>query len=270
MYTGRIRLTVRYDGAGFAGSQIQPGKRTVAGTLKAGLESLLNQEVHLLFAGRTDSGVHAEGNVCAFDAALPFPAGKLAELLNSRLPEDLRIRESVAASAAFHPRFDASARSYEYCVYRGSDVPLQRSRYSAQYIGPWNAAAIAQAVAALAGRHAFNRFAQGALDPKYCICTLDPVGVTELGAEVRFHFRADRFLRQMIRRLMGALFEVAAGRVCPARLVQAVDGELEFQFKPAPPRGLTLLCVEYKLEEYQDEYNAVLHEGSGGSPVVHR
>src|SRR5437763_1750435 len=94
----RIRMTVRYDGTDFAGSQIQPGKRTVAGTLKAGLESLLQQEVKLDFASRTDAGVHAEANVCAFDAKLPFAVGKLPLLLGSRLPADLVI--TVAQRAA--------------------------------------------------------------------------------------------------------------------------------------------------------------------------
>ncbi len=249
MYTGRIRLTVRYDGTGFAGSQIQPGQRTVAGTLKAGLESLLDQEVHLLFAGRTDSGVHAEGNVCAFDATLPFPVAKLTELLNARLPQDLRISTSLAAGADFHPRFKACARTYEYCVYRASNVPLQRSRYCAEHAGPWDATAVSEAAAALAGQHAFHRFAEGALDPRYAKCTLDPVRICASGVEVRLIFRADRFLRQMIRRIVGALLEVAAGRVSPASFARAVEGELEFQFKPAPPRGLTLLCVEYKIEE---------------------
>lgn len=249
MYTGRIRLTVRYDGTGFSGSQIQPGRRTVAGTLKAGLESLLQQEVHLLFAGRTDSGVHAEANVCSFDATLPFHVEKLAELLNARLPDDLRVRASSAARADFHPRFEALARTYEYCVHRGPEVPLQRQRYCAAHHGPWDHAAVLKAAAALPGRHAFHCFAAGTLDPGRAMCVLDPVRSSAAGPEVRMYFRADRFLRQMIRRLIGALFEVAAGRVTPASFARAVDGALEFQFKPAPPRGLTLLCVEYKIED---------------------
>ena len=246
MYAGRIRLTVRYDGTAFAGSQIQPGKRTVAGTLTAGLESLLKQDLHLLFAGRTDSGVHAEGNVCACDAKLAFPVEKLAELLNSRLPDDLRVRETCPAPSSFHPRFDARARVYEYTIYRGADVRVDRMRYAAEYMGAWNEAAVRQALDAISGRHAFHNFAEGSIKPQYAYCILDQVALLEQGPEVVLRFRANRFLRQMLRRLVGALLLVAGGQINPQRFVAAIDGELDFQFKPAPPRGLVLLCVEYE------------------------
>jgi tRNA pseudouridine38-40 synthase len=246
MYEGRIRLTVRYDGTAFAGSQIQPGKRTVAGTLTVGLESLLMQELHLLFAGRTDSGVHAEGNVCAFDARLQFPIEKLAGLVNLRLPDDLQIREACPTLPGFHPRFDAQARIYEYTIYRGADVPVDRMRYVAGYSGAWHGAAVEQALGAVAGRHAFHSFAEGSLKPQYAYCVLDRVQIREHGPEVVLRFRSNRFLRQMLRRLVGALLKVAGGQISPQRFINAIDGELDFQFKPAPPRGLVLFCVEYE------------------------
>lgn len=246
MYEGRIRLTVRYDGTAFAGSQIQPGKRTVAGTLTAGLESLLKQDVHLLFAGRTDSGVHAEGNVCTCDVRLPFPVEKLAEVLNARLPDDLRVRVACPALPGFHPRFNATARVYEYTIYRGADVPVDRMRYVAGYTGAWHTPAVEQALSAMAGRHAFHNFAEGSLKPQYAYCVLDPVQLREQGPEVVLRFRANRFLRQMLRRLVGALFLVAGGQISPQRYADAIADKLDFQFKPAPPRGLVLFCVEYE------------------------
>jgi tRNA pseudouridine38-40 synthase len=249
MYQGRIRLTVRYDGTGFFGSQIQPGKRTVAGTLKVGLESLLHQEVHLLFAGRTDAGVHAEGNVCAFDANLPYPAERLAKILNAILPEDIQVRESCPALPQFHPRFDALAREYEYSLFRSSDVPVDRMRYVMAYEGEWNQPAVREALDALAGRHAFHCFAEGSLDPRFAKCTLDPVAMRQQDFAVWLKFRGDRFLRQMVRRIVGALIEVATGRVTPEQFTAAVDGRLEFQFKPAPARGLVLLNVDYGMKE---------------------
>src|SRR5512138_2978006 len=106
----RIRMTVRYDGTDFAGSQVQPGRRTVAGTLKTELESYLQQEMHLEFASRTDSGVHAEGNVCAFNAELPLPVARLPLVLNNRLPGDLRVGAAQLVAATFRPRFDATGR----------------------------------------------------------------------------------------------------------------------------------------------------------------
>lgn len=245
MYDGRIRMTVRYDGTAFAGSQIQPGKRTVAGTLTAGLESILKQELRLLFAGRTDSGVHAEGNVCACDAHFPFPIEKLVGLANLRLPDDLRVRDACPALPDFHPRFDAKARVYEYTVFRGADVPVQRMRYVARHPGEWRATAVEQALAALTGRHAFHNFAEGSLKPQHAYCVLDQVQMREAGPEVVLRFRSNRFLRQMLRRIVGALLLVASGQISGQQFVSAIDGELDFQFKPAPPRGLVLFCVEY-------------------------
>jgi tRNA U38,U39,U40 pseudouridine synthase TruA len=84
------------------------------------------------------------------------------------------------------------------------------------------------------------------LKPQYAHCALDAVQLREHGPEVVLRFRGDRFLRQMVRRLAGALFEVASGRLSPLRFANAIDGELDFQFKPAPPRGLVLFCVEYE------------------------
>src|SRR5215207_6159099 len=101
----RIKLLVRYDGTDFAGSQAQPGKRTVAGTLKTGLESLLKQPVKLDFASRTDSGVHADCNVCAFNADLPYEVGKLPQLLLRYLPSDLVVYAANEVAAKWHPRF---------------------------------------------------------------------------------------------------------------------------------------------------------------------
>jgi tRNA pseudouridine38-40 synthase len=247
MYQGRIRMKVRYDGTGFHGSQIQPGKRTVAGTLKAGLESLLHHKVHLLFAGRTDAGVHAEGNVCAFDAQLPFPVERLAQILNPSLPDDLQVRESQPALAHFHPRFEAMARVYEYCVWRSLDVPVSRMRYVMPYAGVWNELSLDEALQALPGRHDFHCFAEGSLDPQFAYCTLDPVAVRQQGDEIWFTFRGDRFLRQMVRRITGALIEVCAGQVTPAQFAAAVEGRMDFQFKPAPARGLVLKNVDYSI-----------------------
>src|SRR5688500_7666169 len=116
----RIRLTVRYDGTDFAGSQAQPGKRTVAGTLKAGLESLLQQPLKLDFASRTDSEVHADGNVCAFNAELPFAVAKLPQLVERYLPADLVVYEATEVDPRFHPRFDAVSRSYAYRIWAGA------------------------------------------------------------------------------------------------------------------------------------------------------
>ena len=241
----RVRMTVRYDGTGFAGSQVQPEGRTVAGTLKDGLESVLDHSVHLLFAGRTDAGVHADGNVAACDVETKFPVEKLPELVNHRLPEDLSVRDVQVVPQAFHPRFDAKLRTYVYRVYRGDDVPVDRARYTAHYPGDWDGVALSEAMDHLAGEHSFNEYCQGLEEPQECVCRLRPVVVRELDDEIWWCFSSDRFLRNMICRLAGALLLVAGGKITPSQLQSALITKMDFKLKPAPAKGLTLLRVDY-------------------------
>jgi tRNA pseudouridine38-40 synthase len=253
MEVQRIRFTVRYDGTEFAGSQLQPGFRTVAGTLKNELENLLGTPVHLLFAGRTDTGVHADGNVCTFDGRLKFPAEKLPVILNPHLPEDIVIREAKSVHAGFHPRFDAISRSYVYRFHRTEDVPVDRRRYCTQYRGDWNGDAVREALGYLAGRHAFYAFSKGCDGQADSICTLEPVRITEWQGEQHWWFEANRFLRHMIVRIVGALFSVAAGNLWPEQIRQALENGEQLKFKPAEAKGLTLASVEYPTKDVEDE-----------------
>jgi tRNA pseudouridine38-40 synthase len=184
---------------------------------------------------------------------------RLSLLLNERLPGDLVARSASPAPPGFHPRFEATARVYAYRIYRDEDVPVDRMRYVAAWPGRWDWPAVREAAASIAGTHAFHAFAEGSLSPFYAKCTLDRLRTTERGPEVALHFRGDRFLRQMVRRLAAALCEVAAGRASPSTFAAAVEGKLRFQFKPAPAHGLVLEQVEYGNEDARDEHNAVLY-----------
>lgn len=241
----RIRLTVRYDGTDFAGSQVQPSRRTVAGTLKTELESFLKQAVHLEFASRTDRGVHAEGNVCAFNARLPLPVARLPLVLNHRLPQDLRISQAQAVPSDFRPRFDAVSRTYAYRIYRGDAVPMDRWRYTAGFSGSWDTEQVCAGIQLLVGEHDFAAFCRQDAAARATHCNLLEVLAQEAGAEVVWTFTADRFLWHMVCRLAGALMDLAAGRLQLSQLAQALSGRKDFKLKPAPSKGLTLLRVNY-------------------------
>ena len=241
----RIRATVRYDGTGFSGSQLQPGQRTVAGTLTDCLESLLEQQLHLLWAGRTDAGVHADGNVCAFDAELRFPAGKLAELANAWLPDDLQIRDCAGVAPGFHPRFDAVRRVYRYRIYRGADMPVDRYRYCHHYPGGWDEQVVADTLDRLAGSHSFHNYSLGVADPADALCSLEPVLQEQSGPELSWVFSGNRFLRHMVCRLAGVLLAVAGGQATPGQVAAGLERELDFRYVPAPAKGLTLIRVDY-------------------------
>jgi len=250
MQRRRIRLDVSYDGTGFAGSQIQPDARTVAGTLKTGLESLLKQPVKLDMAGRTDSGVHADRNVAAFDASLPFPAVKLAGILNKRLPEDLFARSSCETAPDFNPRYDALARTYKYSLYHGYYVPVDRRRYTCPIDKPLDRDVAALVLGMFKGRHSFINFCKGVDRRDEAYCDIHQAELRQYGRwEEHLVFKGNRFLRHMICRLAGALLDVAARRVTIAQIAESLDGELSFKPRPAPPRGLTLMEVDYPDKE---------------------
>jgi tRNA pseudouridine38-40 synthase len=253
----RIRLTVRYDGTDFAGSQVQPARkdrdgklrppaRTVSGTLTNGLEALLGQPVKLLWASRTDSGVHADGNVCAFDL-LPggLPPERLVVTLNRRLPADLRVDEAQPVAATWHPRYAASAREYEYCVWRGAAVPYDHLRFSAAYDGAWDTAAVDAVRKAFVGRHDFRVFARDAGRVNSTVCELTVCEQRLTGSEIRWRIRANRFLRRMVCNLAGTLLAAAAGKVVPDEVRAALAGTQSFKVVAAPPRGLVLMKVIY-------------------------
>jgi tRNA pseudouridine38-40 synthase len=241
----RIRMTVRYDGTEFAGSQVQPDKRTVAGTLTAGLESLTGAAVKLLLAGRTDAGVHADGNVCAFDCgALPLPVERLPRVINAKLPTDLQVRDAAVAGPGFHPRYSAGQRIYAYRIWRGVDVPVDRMRYVAQHTGSWDSPKVKAALNLLQGCHDFHAFGRG-VRPGGGRCHMNRAELLEQGAEAQFMLSADRFLWQMVRRLSASLCAVADGRMSVQQFAAAVAGQSEIKLAAAPACGLTLLEVQY-------------------------
>jgi len=241
----RIRLTVRYDGTDFAGSQLQPGKRTVAGTLKAGLESLLKQPVKLDFASRTDSGVHADCNVCAFNVDLPYAAAKLPQMLSRYLPGDLVVYEASEVDNRWHPRFDAKRRSYFYRCWDGGLPPVDRMRYVAALPQTWKLRPMQTVLRSLQGTHDFTAFSASRFAPEDSRCTFHAASVEVRGSEVIFHFTANRFLRHMVVRLVGALAKVGSGEQTPAAFAAMLSSGERFQFRPAPAQGLTLVDVEY-------------------------
>jgi tRNA pseudouridine38-40 synthase len=241
----RIRMAVRYDGTGFAGSQVQPGKRTVAGTLKAGLESLLQHPVKLDFASRTDAGVHADCNVCAFNAELPFAAGKLPQLLARSLPLDLAAYSAEETDQSWHPRFDAKRRSYVYRVWNGQFPPVDRMRYVAVVSQDWKLRPMQTASRHLRGTHDFSAFSASGFAPADSHCTIYRATVDVIGSEVILRFTANRFLRHMVVRLVGSLAKVGSGEETPAAFDAMLNSGKRFQFRPAPAKGLTLADVEY-------------------------
>jgi tRNA pseudouridine38-40 synthase len=216
--------------------------------LKVELENILKQDVHLLFASRTDAGVHADGNVCAFDAELPFPAKSLQAILNSRLGNDLDVREVRETAAEFHPRYGAVNRRYVYRIWNSSDVPVDRKRYCAQVDDELDEAPMLQFMDILPGLHSFASFCTGTRAPDKARCKISAASLIRRGDDWELWFGANRFLHNMVCRLAGALIAVGNGSMQVEELAAGLNERVVFRFKPAPAKGLTLREIAYPQE----------------------
>jgi tRNA pseudouridine38-40 synthase len=256
----RLRLEIAYDGTDFAGWAVQAGQRTVAGVLDETLSTVFRVPVQLFAAGRTDTGVHATGQVAHVDvpvAALPnaYPRSKrrpeqefgpLLRRLARFLPPDVRVRDINRAPAGFDARFSALRRHY---VYRLSTAPYgvepQQARYITAWPRPLDVDAMAAASRNLIGLHDFAAFCR-ARETGTTIRDLQRLDWTRDGELVTAYVTADAFCWSMVRSLVGALLAVGDGRRSPdwpAGLLELT--KRSSSFTAAPARGLTLVGVDY-------------------------
>jgi tRNA pseudouridine38-40 synthase len=252
----RVKLTLQYDGAGFAGWQVQPGRRTVQGELEAALSRLADRPVTVIGAGRTDRGVHATGQVASAVLSAKWQPRALHRALDALLPADVWVAAIADVPLSFHARYDAVARGY---VYRVGARPEARSPFLRRWCWPVRGAlapqSLADAAARFVGEKSFRAFAKAGQPERGERCTV-------LRSEWRpwrrvgFEYRvvANRFLHHMVRYMVGTMVDVARGRR-PADEIDALlrgDGGLETS-PPAPPEGLFLTRVFYDATQLDDE-----------------
>ena len=261
----RFRVTLAYDGTDFAGSQAQPNQRTVQGELERALAQIVGVRTRALFAGRTDRGVHATGQVAAFDMhAWRWGPADLQRSLNASLPSDLRVLAASEADAAFHPRFDAAWREYRYWVAPGALSPFL-GRYAWTPRGDVAVDRMLGGATHLEGTHDFASFAGGGEGVPWSQRAMHARGATRTlfrcacrEAEIRFgpgcdHQRAievvttaDGFLPRMVRNIVGALVEVGQGRRPPEWIADVLAyRDRRLGSVVAPAHGLALTAVGY-------------------------
>lgn len=242
----RWKLTLEYDGSDFLGWQKQPDGRTVQQLLQEGLSSLCNEEIVVYGQGRTDRGVHARGQVAHADLPARFSADRLRDAMHGLLPEDLALVGAEPVHKEFHARFDALSRCYSYHLI-GRRTPLCR-RYCWEYTRRFSPEVLQECASILEGEHNFRSFCR--VEPgsdTNTMCTVVESCWRRDGEFQVYHIRGNRFLRHMVRRLVGSMVLVATGRLDRSDFEALLSGEEPNGRKgfSAPPRGLFLDAVSY-------------------------
>ena len=242
----RVRLTVAYDGTNYHGWQLQPNGVTIESELNRCLSELLGEEIQVIGASRTDSGVHALGNVAVFDTTARMPADKMVYALNQRLPEDIRIQKSEEVPADWHPRHTASRKTYEYRIYCAKfPMPVKRL-YSYFTYHELDVSSMQEAAVYLVGEHDFKSFCQTGAQVLTTVRTIHSLEVRQEGSEIIIRVCGNGFLYNMVRIIAGTLMEVGQGRKLPRDMIRILEAKDRSAAGPtAPPQGLMLMQYEF-------------------------
>lgn len=256
----RIRLVVSYDGTAYCGWQIQPNAVTVEETLTNTLCSLLGEPIRLIGASRTDSGVHARGNVAVFDTHTVIPAERLAYAINTRLPDDIVVVSSEEVEADWHPRRNACVKTYEYHMYTGRvRMPLKR-RYAAHVPYELDINRMKEAAELLVGTHDFAGFCHANPSVPSTVRTIERMEIIRSGQDIILRVRGNGFLYNMVRIIAGTLIEIGRGAAGMEIVTDVLASGVRTKYNTtAPPMGLVLVSIEYK--ETDVDQDACEHAG---------
>ena len=252
-----LKLILSYDGADFAGWQVQPGQTTVQGVLASAIGRLSAENVLPQGSGRTDAGVHALAQVASFRTASAIPAENWVRALNDVLPASIRVVEVTEAAPEFHARKSARAKTYRYRIHRPAICPPFLARYVWHYPYPLEESAMIAAAGVVVGEHDFTSFA--AVDPERVermaaaenthttnIRTIFSSTWTREGDELIYTVRGSGFLHHMVRNLVGTFLLMGKGTVSLEDLRRILDARERTAAGPtAPASGLYLVRVEY-------------------------
>ncbi len=242
----RVMLTVAYDGTAYSGFQIQDNANTIEGELNRCLSELLNEEIKVIGASRTDSGVHALCNIAVFDTEARMPGEKISYALNQRLPEDIRIRKSEEVAQDFHPRHCESRKTYEYRILNTEfPLPTRRLYTHFTYI-PLNVYKMNEAAAYLVGEHDFKSFCSAGSQVETTVRTIHALQVEQENEEILIRVTGNGFLYNMVRIIAGTLMEAGKGAWEPERIIDILNAKDRNAAGPtAAANGLMLTNYEF-------------------------
>ena len=241
-----IRLTIQYDGTNYAGWQFQKNARSVQETIERALKKILGENIRLIGAGRTDSGVHAREQAANFKTRSKLPAKNIQKALNSRLPKDIRVSKVEEAAAVFNSQFDAKAKAYRYTIVNSDFMDPFLRRFAAKCFYRLDINAMKKAARHLLGRHDFRTFQAKDVRRRQAVRTVKKIRIEKSGNLIYIDMEADGFLYNMARNIVGTLIEVGRGKMAPddvREILKKLDRRLAGP--TAPAAGLCLVKVKY-------------------------
>ncbi|MCK5392605.1 MAG: tRNA pseudouridine(38-40) synthase TruA [Deltaproteobacteria bacterium] len=242
-----IKIIVEYEGTNYYGWQKQPEGPTIQETIENALENITGENIFLFGSGRTDSGVHAWGQVANFKTESKIKAAELQMGLNSVLPKDITIKNAQEVGLDFHAQHSVKSKTYIYKVFN-SPHPSALLRKRAWYIPhPLELDQMRQSAEHLIGEHDFKAFAQSGAEVKTTVRTVLSVGIEQVNKDIlEFNIEATGFLKRMVRLIVGTMVQVGKGRITPLDFSEILDsGEKTKYVYAAPAHGLYLENVRY-------------------------
>ncbi|MEX1138759.1 MAG: tRNA pseudouridine(38-40) synthase TruA [Bacteroidota bacterium] len=240
-----VKMAVEYDGTDFSGWQFQKNGRSVQAEIERALSKLLQEEVRVTGAGRTDAGVHARGQVCHFETKSVMDAKSILRGSSALLPQDIVVRSVEFTKQEFHSRFSAKARMYRYYISLAPTAVMRRYRWYVSYA--LDVSAMQRCASTICGEHDFQSFCKEQAEVKHYRCIVAKAEWKVSGPDLIFEITANRFLHGMVRALVGTMVEVGRGyrseadftAICAARNRSEAG-------MAAPPEGLFLEEVFYE------------------------
>ena len=243
----RVKLVVAYDGTNYHGWQVQDNGITIEEVLNRTISELVQEDIKVIGASRTDAGVHACGNVAVFDTESRIPGDKFSFALNQRLPDDIRIQESCEVDADFHPRYADTVKTYEYNILnRRFELPSKRL-YAAFCYYPMDIERMNQAAAYLVGEHDFKSFCSAGAQVQTTVRTIYAVKETKEDDMVHIRITGNGFLYNMVRIIAGTLMQVGTGLMEPEQVKEILEARDRSKAGPtAVAKVLKLVEIRYE------------------------
>lgn len=239
----QYRFLVEYDGTHYHGWQIQPNANTIQAELEKAARIFLRHPVKIQGSGRTDTGVHARGQVASFYTELELDPLKAVRSFNGLLPQDIRVHKLEQCSFDFSPRYDALYRDYIYTVSERPSALLRNFSWDCSHL-ELNLSAMEKAATYFLGTHDFLAFSIPRHDGKPTDCNIFCFEITHLNKTLKFHIQGNRFLHRMVRSMVGLLIDIGKGRYQPEIIFDIFKGQ-QVNWTWAPARGLVLEKVLY-------------------------